>query len=165
MPDPTLPPPPAVPSDIGATCKRCGSTTFTTSWQVFADGTKHVRMSCGTCQAFIRYLPQRNGDRAERAGGSPEGKEPAPREPGYAVKKAPADLHEAQTEPPPDDWQWLGYVRSADNRWRPIALCDSLSRCWEAMLGSHMQGDLLAVPVHAVRRKGPLGEHPADSGE
>jgi hypothetical protein len=40
-------------------CKHYKSTNLTTRWQVFADGTRHLRQECARCGAFRRYLPQR----------------------------------------------------------------------------------------------------------
>ena len=46
------------PSALGVTCRHCGATSFQTAWQTFADGSRHIRMDCGTCGKFARYLPQ-----------------------------------------------------------------------------------------------------------
>jgi hypothetical protein len=62
-------------------------------------------------------------------------------------RKGAADLHESQTAPPPPDWQWIGYVRSADGAWRAVVLAESLGRCWDALLTTWQQGDRLCVPA------------------
>lgn len=39
-------------------CDRCGATDFTVRWQTFANGTRHIRVNCGRCGAYVRYAPQ-----------------------------------------------------------------------------------------------------------
>ena len=39
-------------------CDRCGGTDFTVRWQTFANGTRHIRVNCGRCGAYVRYAPQ-----------------------------------------------------------------------------------------------------------
>lgn len=125
------PPPPA-----GVVCARCSATEFTTRWQTFANQTRHVRMECGSCGAFVRYLPQH--------------KETAT--PNYRYEPKPVDSHRRETAPPHEGDQWLGFVRSSDDLWRPVALAATLAACWEALLTSHMVGDRLAMPVRPVAR-------------
>ena len=111
----------------GMVCPRCQATTFKTTWQTFADQTRHVRLSCAVCGRFVRYL---------RQAGLPEPKyEPSTERPGHPALRPPADGAE-----------WLGLVRSDDGRWRAVALAGSLGACWDALLTTHMQGDRLCVP-------------------
>ena len=52
-------------------CKRCASLYIDYRWQVFADGTKHIRTVCRGCAAFISYARQEGGA-LELAGPPPE---------------------------------------------------------------------------------------------
>ena len=45
-------------TNSGAACLKCGSTERATRWQTFADGTRHLRVECGTCGVFICYAKQ-----------------------------------------------------------------------------------------------------------
>jgi hypothetical protein len=117
------PPPPE-----GLTCPTCGVARFVTSWQTFANGTRHVRLSCGPCGRFIRYLKQE---------GVPEPK----------YEPRPVTVSRAASKAPPESWQWLGLVRPEDRVWRAVALCPTLERCWDTLLTCPLQGDLLAYPV------------------
>jgi hypothetical protein len=130
-----LPPRRAAPADVGATCKRCGATTFRTFTQTFRDGTKHLRVECAGCGTFQRYAPQ----------SGPEAMRYQPR---------PADAHKEETTPPPSRWPWVGMIRLADGVWRAVALADDLGRCWDALLHYPGTGDLLVFPVRpeSVRR-------------
>jgi hypothetical protein len=47
------------PADLGLVCPGCRATTFTTRWQTFSNGTRHIKMSCAVCGRFIRYLSQK----------------------------------------------------------------------------------------------------------
>jgi hypothetical protein len=49
----------------GVACRHCGAAEFTTAWQTFSDGTKHIRMDCARCGAFARWVSQK--DRRSRA--------------------------------------------------------------------------------------------------
>jgi hypothetical protein len=129
--DATPPLPSGSGEQAGLTCRQCGADTFKTHWQRFRDGSRHVRMDCAGCGAFQRYLPR-----------SSEGAAP-----GMVYRKGAEDLHREHTAPAPRGWQWIGYVRSSDGRWRAVALCDSLGGCWDALLTTWQQGDLLCVPV------------------
>jgi hypothetical protein len=42
----------------GDPCLKCGSHLRKIKHQTFANGTRHLRMECGKCLAFVRYLPQ-----------------------------------------------------------------------------------------------------------
>jgi hypothetical protein len=46
------------------------------TWQVFRNGTKHIRVECGDCGAYVCYAPQ-TPENVERAGPPPEGGPPA----------------------------------------------------------------------------------------
>ena len=39
----------------GLLCLHCGAAAFRTSWQSFANGTRHVRADCARCGAFVRW--------------------------------------------------------------------------------------------------------------
>jgi hypothetical protein len=39
-------------------CPACGSGDFRFAWQEFANGTRHIRMTCRACGRFIKYQPQ-----------------------------------------------------------------------------------------------------------
>ena len=39
-------------------CKRCDSTRFRYAWQVFTNGTKHIRVECAACGGYVCYAPQ-----------------------------------------------------------------------------------------------------------
>lgn len=34
-------------------------------WQVFSNGTLHLRAQCRACGAYIKYMPQRDADGAD----------------------------------------------------------------------------------------------------
>lgn len=114
----------------GLACRQCQGTKFKTSWQTFADGTKHVRMDCGDCGAFVRYLKQ-------------------PGAPGPKYEPRPPDAHAKALAPAPapDSWAWLGLIRQADQWWRPVAYAATLGGVWDALLTFPGQGDLLAIPT------------------
>lgn len=42
----------------GVHCLRCGGTDLASAWQTFANGTRHIRVSCVPCGAYVRYAPQ-----------------------------------------------------------------------------------------------------------
>jgi hypothetical protein len=46
------------PTANGLTCPHCGPTRVVSEWQTFADGSRHLRASCGRCRQFLRYLKQ-----------------------------------------------------------------------------------------------------------
>jgi hypothetical protein len=47
------------PSDVGLDrCAKCGNKTFGLRWQLFANGTRHIRVECGRCDRFVKYLRQ-----------------------------------------------------------------------------------------------------------
>jgi hypothetical protein len=131
-----LPPLPAPPPNPAA-CAGCGGLTFTTTWQTFANGTRHVRMNCAACGRFQRYLPQ---DRDGR--------------PAYRHETRPADAHAAELRPPPASWCWIGYVRPGDGVWYAVAQTASLAGCWDALLTTHVVGDRLCVPTEPTRGTG-----------
>ena len=39
-------------------CPRCGGSDLAFAWQTFANGTRHIRVSCTPCGAYVRYAPQ-----------------------------------------------------------------------------------------------------------
>lgn len=44
-------------------CKSCGVVAEPDlGWQVFANGTLHLRAECRACGRYITYLPQREAD-------------------------------------------------------------------------------------------------------
>lgn len=53
-------------------CPRAfpGCTGLVLRWQVFRDGTTHIRAECATCGAFIRYVRQ-TPEAIRRAGPAP----------------------------------------------------------------------------------------------
>jgi hypothetical protein len=124
---PTVPP--------GISYPQCRATGFQTSWRILSDGTRHARLECAACLRFVRW---------PRQDPQPEHKY-EPRRP---------DVRGAALQPPPDRWHWLGFIRQADGLWKPVAMAETLGRCWEALLTYPYEGDLLAVPVEPVRRKG-----------
>jgi hypothetical protein len=125
------------PAEAAITCPKCGGATFKTAWQRFKNDTRHVRMSCAGCGAFMRYLPQ-------KADGTPA----------YRHEARPEDAHAKHLEPPTGEkWDWLGFVRQADGVWRPIARASTLEGCWDALLTTWQRGDLLAMPVRRSPNK------------
>lgn len=44
--------------DPDPSCRRCDATAFGFRWQTFANGTRHIRVNCGRCGAYVRYAPQ-----------------------------------------------------------------------------------------------------------
>jgi hypothetical protein len=117
------PPPPLPPASSGLCCPRCRGAEFTTCWQLFQDGTRHARLDCARCRRYVRYLPQ-----------------------GFRLRPQKPDAHRRETAPPPPGWRWVGYLRSNDGLWRPVAAADDLASLWDALLGSWQVGDVLAVP-------------------
>jgi hypothetical protein len=128
---PDLPPPRVPPASLGLSCPACQGTEFTTCWQTFKDGTRHARLDCARCKRYVRYLPR----------GGPPGA------PDFQLRRRPADAHRCETAPPPPGWVWIGYLRSHDGLWRPVAMAEDLAGLWNALLGSWQVGDVLAVPV------------------
>lgn len=53
-------------------CPRCDATRFRFGWQVFANGTKHIRVECAACGAYVCYAPQ-TPENQRRVGPPPEG--------------------------------------------------------------------------------------------
>jgi hypothetical protein len=49
---------------IDRVCEPCCNNLVTLSWQVFANGTKHLRASCDRCGRFVVYLPQTDANLA-----------------------------------------------------------------------------------------------------
>lgn len=117
----------------GITCPGCGEAEFTVSEQRFKDGTQHVRVDCRNCQRFVRYLPR---DRADDVKPEPTGDV-------CLMRPRPQDAHARELEAPqPRQW-WVGYIRQDDRWWRPVALCRTLARCWDAMMTYRGKGDIL----------------------
>jgi hypothetical protein len=141
LPRPVELPPPPPPAELGLCCRRCGASAFTTCWQTFANGTKHVRMDCGRCGAYVRYLKQQ---------GAPEPK----------VQFAPADTPRNRLAPPTpaDAWEWVGMIRLEDQVWRAVAKAPTLERCWDSLLTFGGEGDLLCMPS----RRLPNASQPGD---
>jgi hypothetical protein len=123
------------PASTGVICARCRGVTFRTSWQTFSNGTKHIRMECAVCKAFVKYLKQQKEDGT----------------PGYRHEPAVADANESSLKAPTDGEHWLGYVRQSDGVWRGVALAADLGGCWEALLTYPGDGDRLACPVAPVK--------------
>jgi hypothetical protein len=115
------------PEALGITCRRCGGSRFRTGRQTFADGTRHVRADCATCGAFVRYLKQP---------GAPEPRL-SPRRP---------DASRQSLAPPSASWRWLGWIRQADQVWRPVAEAATLEACWDVLLHYPGEGDRLCIP-------------------
>ena len=44
--------------DADLRCPRCGGTDLTFRWQTLANATRHIRVNCGRCGAYVRYAPQ-----------------------------------------------------------------------------------------------------------
>lgn len=45
-------------TSAAACCARCGQDDLTLRWQTFANGTRHIRVDCRHCGAYVRYAPQ-----------------------------------------------------------------------------------------------------------
>ena len=56
-------------------CARCGGSRSRFGWQVFSNGTKHIRVECAECGAYVCYAPQ-TPEHLRRAGPPPEGDTP-----------------------------------------------------------------------------------------
>lgn len=41
-----------------ARCSRCGGDDLIIQWQTFSNGTRHIRVDCRRCGAYVRYAPQ-----------------------------------------------------------------------------------------------------------
>jgi hypothetical protein len=56
-------------------CKSCGSIDppLRLSWQVFSNGTTHIRGDCSYCGRYVAYVPQTE-DNLELIGPPPQGK-------------------------------------------------------------------------------------------
>jgi hypothetical protein len=127
---------------MGVACGSCGGTEGRTFWQTFADGTRHVRLECARCKRFIRWLPQHKHEKPEQ-----EEDEPV----GYYTKR-PADVHAGEVKVPGSGWCWIGYVRLADEVWRPVALATSLARAWESLLSWPGRPEVLILPSRDTRK-------------
>jgi hypothetical protein len=120
LPMPSIPP--------GLICPHCGATEFTTSWQTFADGTRHLRMGCRACGGFVRFLKQSKD------------------QPDYRKEPRRPDAHQPELTPPATSWEWIGLIRHSDQVWRAVALAPTLARCWDSLLHYPGEGDRLCVP-------------------
>jgi hypothetical protein len=100
------------PATVGLACKACGAVEAVTHWDTLPDGQKVIRMTCAACRTFLRHL-------------IPEG--------GCVFQPKPTDTHAAEQRTPDSEWQWVGFVRSMDGRWRPVALSDDHGQCWDAL--------------------------------
>jgi hypothetical protein len=116
-------------------CRKCGGVAFTTRWQTFSDGTRHVRMECAACGAFARYLPQR-----------PDGA------PHYRVEVSSLPSSHPAVQPPPVEFVWVGMVRTSDMIWRVVGTAPTLKRCWDVLLSHPSEGDRLAWPCEPPPR-------------
>jgi hypothetical protein len=123
---PPAPPDPG-PAAVGVVCPRCRGTRFKTTWQVFSDGSRHVRMTCAACNKFMRYLPRPDG-------------------PDLRLERRPHDARAYRMKPPPASYNWIGFIRQSDELWRAVALAPTLERCWDCLLTYPGDGDLLCVP-------------------
>lgn len=47
---------PSIPDRVS--CGRCGSHDVAFRWQVFANSTRHIRVTCRRCGRFVKYAPQ-----------------------------------------------------------------------------------------------------------
>jgi len=47
-------------------CVRCESDKLRQAWQRFKNGTWHLRLECGDCGKYQRYLPQTETEKAAR---------------------------------------------------------------------------------------------------
>jgi hypothetical protein len=112
---------------------------FTTTWQEFRDGSRHVRMDCAACAAIARYLPQ-------KADGSPH----------FRAETSALPSNHPAVQPPPDEFVWVGMVRTSDMVWRVVATAPTLERCWDVLLSHPSEGDRLAWPCEPPPR--PAGE-------
>src|SRR4051794_21852417 len=99
-------------------CQACGATWFRTSE---AAPTDRGILHCGRCGVPVCPL-------------CPPGAPPFRYEPAAGVALSPGQ------EGPPTSWEWLGLVRHDDGSWRPVALAETLERCWDALL--HYPGRL-----------------------
>ncbi len=113
-------------------CPKCGSATARTFRP--RDGGRAPYLRCTGCGATVRELPL-----------------PGCGVPSYVFEPRPADAHAVELRPPPPSWVWVGYVRPTGGRWFAVALTSTLESCWDALLTTHMRGDLLAVPVKPPR--------------
>ncbi len=50
-------------------CARCGSVRPRLTWQVFANKTAHIRLSCHDCGTYARYVPMTEQNLAAVEGG------------------------------------------------------------------------------------------------
>jgi hypothetical protein len=128
---------PAIPAGILG--PHCQGTRFKTSWQVFTNGTRHARLTCAVCGRFERYLKQH------------------PEQPDFRYQKCNPEIKGAARRPPPASWHWLAHIRHADGKWYPVAMAETLARCWDALLTYPYEGDRLAFPVEPLQRKGVAG--------
>jgi hypothetical protein len=137
------------PVPAGIACSGCNGTTFKTSWQTFANGTRHLRMDCAECGRFVRFTKQTPA--ALSAAVEAEA-EKATESPPWHFDPRPSDANARETAPPPFGWEWLGHIRQADGVWRPVALASTLHGCWCALLTYPGKGDLLCQAIKPVRR-------------
>jgi hypothetical protein len=124
-PPPCPPDPP--PAALGLVCPGCRGTKFRTAWQTFKDGSRHVRMSCAACNKFLKYLKKED-------------------ELDFRHEPRRTDASAFKLRPPPESWVWIGYIRQADQVWRPVAMAPTLERCWDTLLHFPGDGDFLAAP-------------------
>jgi hypothetical protein len=148
MPTAHLPCGPAA-RDAGVACRRCGGVEFTTAWQLFSDGTKHLRMACARCRAFLRWVKQ-------------DGSEPIPR---YARAPVGSSQPQLAAPVPATGWHWLGFIRQSDQVWRPVAYAETPAACWEAMLAYPGHGEILLCPTRPIQRPNANMEVVADEDD
>src|SRR4051794_24179303 len=104
----TMPPtdrrrPPTV-TARGIVCPGCGAARFRTWQKAGAASPGPVRVDCAKCGATVRQL-------------APVGSADGP-----VYEARPNGLSAQALAPPAESSWWLGYVRPADNRWRPVVL-------------------------------------------
>src|SRR5262249_15442746 len=73
------------------------------------------KIYCGRCARVLRRVRPPDA--------------PAPR-----YRQAPAGAMPHEQEAPPAGWHWLGLTKLDDGNWYPVALAETLPRCWEALL-------------------------------
>ena len=59
-------------STLDERCPRCGAAEKRYSWQVFSNGTTHIRVECDGCGVYIAYAPQTPWN-CDWAGSKPKG--------------------------------------------------------------------------------------------
>ena len=55
-------------NDAKPCCRRCGGTETCERWQKLSDGRRALRLECGHCGQYLRYLPQRKAGKPKASG-------------------------------------------------------------------------------------------------